>query len=304
MLTYKDDNPLVSIVTLNWNQTAITCEFLESTRQLTYKNFEILVCDMGSDIDPTQKIKEAAYLNTTVLRSETNLGFTGGNNWGMRQANGDFIFIVNNDTEVTPDLLDVLLEPFYQDASIGVTCPKIRFYHQPDVIQYAGFNPIDVYTGRTTAVGTMEQDKGQHNISGYTHGAHGCAMMLKKEVIDRVGMFPEKFFIYYEEWDWSARILKEGYKIFYQSKGLIFHKESITMGKQSAIKVYYHTRNRILYMRRNTNTLQFLLFCMFFTLVSTPKAIVKFSLNNQMAHLKSFLKGVTWNFSKSKYSPV
>ena len=304
MLTYKDDNPLVSIVTLNWNQTAITCEFLESTRQLTYKNFEILVCDMGSDIDPTQKIKEAAYLNTTVLRSETNLGFTGGNNWGMRQANGDFIFIVNNDTEVTPDLLDVLLEPFYQDASIGVTCPKIRFYHQPEVIQYAGFNPIDVYTGRTTAVGTMEQDKGQHNISGYTHGAHGCAMMLKKEVIDRVGMFPEKFFIYYEEWDWSARILKEGYKIFYQSKGLIFHKESITMGKQSAIKVYYHTRNRILYMRRNTNTLQFLLFCMFFTLVSTPKAIVKFSLNNQMAHLKSFLKGVTWNFSKSKYSPV
>lgn len=304
MLTYKDDNPLVSIVTLNWNQTAITCEFLESTRQLTYKNFEILVCDMGSDIDPTQKIEEAAYLNTTVLRSETNLGFTGGNNWGMRQANGDFIFIVNNDTEVTPDLLDVLLEPFYQDASIGVTCPKIRFYHQPEVIQYAGFNPIDVYTGRTTAVGTMEQDKGQHNISGYTHGAHGCAMMLKKEVIDRVGMFPEKFFIYYEEWDWSARILKEGYKIFYQSKGLIFHKESITMGKQSAIKVYYHTRNRILYMRRNTNTLQFLLFCMFFTLVSTPKAIVKFSLNNQMAHLKSFLKGVTWNFSKSKYSPV
>ena len=304
MLTYKDDNPLVSIVTLNWNQTAITCEFLESTRQLTYKNFEILVCDMGSDIDPTQKIKEAAYLNTTVLRSETNLGFTGGNNWGMRQANGDFIFIVNNDTEVTPDLLDVLLEPFYQDASIGVTCPKIRFYHQPEVIQYAGFNPIDVYTGRTTAVGTMEQDKGQHNISGYTHGAHGCAMMLKKEVIDRVGMFPEKFFIYYEEWDWSARILKEGYKIYYQSKGLIFHKESITMGKQSAIKVYYHTRNRILYMRRNTNTLQFLIFCMFFTLVSTPKAIVKFSLNNQMAHLKSFLKGVTWNFSKSKYSPV
>ena len=304
MLTYKDDNPLVSIVTLNWNQTAITCEFLESTRQLTYKNFEILVCDMGSDIDPTQKIKEAAYINTTVLRSETNLGFTGGNNWGMRQANGDFIFIVNNDTEVTPDLLDVLLEPFYQDASIGVTCPKIRFYHQPEVIQYAGFNPIDVYTGRTTAVGTMEQDKGQHNISGYTHGAHGCAMMLKKEVIDRVGMFPEKFFIYYEEWDWSARILKEGYKIFYQSKGLIFHKESITMGKQSAIKVYYHTRNRILYMRRNTNILQFLLFCMFFTLVSTPKAIVKFSLNNQMAHLKSFLKGVTWNFSKSKYSPV
>ena len=304
MLTYKDDNPLISIVTLNWNQTAITCEFLESTRQLTYKNFEILVCDMGSDIDPTQKISEAEYLNTTVLRSETNLGFTGGNNWGMRQASGDFIFIVNNDTEVTPDLLDVLLEPFYQDASIGVTCPKIRFHHHADVIQYAGFNPINLYTGRTSAVGSMEEDKGQHDISGYTHGAHGCAMMLKKEVIKRVGMFPEKFFLYYEEWDWSARIIKKGYNIYYQAKGLIFHKESMTIGKHSAIKVYFHTRNRILYMRRNTNVLQFTLFCMFFLFLSTPKAILKFSLNNQKSHLKFFIKGVTWNFGKSKYSPV
>lgn len=304
MLTYKNDNPLVSIITLNWNQTAVTCEFLESTRQLTYTNFEILVCDMGSDIDPTHLINQAGYPNTKVLRSHTNLGFTGGNNWGMRQASGDFVFIVNNDTEVTPDLLDVLLEPFYEDATVGVTCPKIRFYHQPQIIQYAGFNPIDLYTGRTTAVGTLEEDKGQHNVSGYTHGAHGCAMMLKKEVIEKVGMFPEKFFIYYEEWDWSARILKKGYKIYYQAKGLIFHKESISMGKQSAIKVYYHTRNRILYMRRNTNALQFTLFCVFFILVSTPKAILKFTINKQMAHLKSFIKGVTWNLSKSKYSPV
>jgi GT2 family glycosyltransferase len=304
MVTHKDDNPLVSIITLNWNQTAITCEFLESTRFLNYKNYEILVCDMGSATDPTQQIADAGYPNTKVLRSETNLGFTGGNNWGMRQASGDFIFIVNNDTEVTPHLLDVLLEPFYTDPTIGVTCPKIRFYHQPGIIQYAGFNPIDLYTGRTTAVGTLEEDKGQHDKSGFTHGAHGCAMMLKKEVIDKVGMFPEKFFIYYEEWDWSARIIKAGYKIYYQAKGLIFHKESISMGKQSAIKVYYHTRNRILYMRRNTNTLQFSFFCLFFLFVSTPKAIIKFSLNNQMEHLKSFVKGVTWNLSKSKYSPV
>src|SRR5260370_42714239 len=147
-------NPLISIVTLNWNQTAVTCEFLESTRKLHYKNYEILVCDMGSDIDPTQQINANGYPNTKVLRSQNNLGFTGGNNWGMRQAKGDFIFIVNNDTEVTPELLDVLLEPFFKNPSIGVTCPKIRFYQQPDMIQYASFNPINVHTGRTTAVGS------------------------------------------------------------------------------------------------------------------------------------------------------
>jgi len=304
MAAYKQHNPLVSIVTLNWNQTSTTCEFLESTRTLNYKNYEILVCDMGSAIDPTKQISEGAYPNTAVLRSLTNLGFTGGNNWGMRQAKGDFIFIVNNDTEVTSDLLDLLLEPFYKDSSVGVTCPKIRFHHHPTVIQYAGFNPIDLFTGRTTAVGSREEDRGQHDQSGYTHGAHGCAMMIRKEVINRVGMFPEKFFVYYEEWDWSTRIINAGYKIYYQAAGLIFHKESITMGKNTAQKVYYLTRNRILYMRRNTTAVQFAFFALFFGFISTPNAIIKFLLNKQTAHLVSFLKGVTWNFTTSKYSAV
>ena len=296
--------PLVSIITLTWNQTEVTCAFLESTRKLTYQHYEILVCDMGSKVDPTDYINAQNYPNTKVLRSEKNLGFTGGNNWGIRQAKGDFIFIVNNDTEVTANLLEVLLEPFYTDNSIGVTCPKIRFYHHPEVIQYAGFNPINVYTGRTTSVGNKEVDNGQYDISGYTHGAHGCAMMVKREVIDKIGMFPEKFFIYYEEWDWSARIIKAGYKIYYQAKGLIYHKESITMGKQSAIKVYYHTRNRILYMRRNTNMLQFTAFITFFILFTVPKATLKYAASRQFTHLKSFVKGTLWNLTTSKYSAV
>jgi GT2 family glycosyltransferase len=298
------DNPLISIVTLTWNQTEITCQFLESTRNLTYKNYEILVCDMGSTIDPSSRIEMANYPNTRVLRSEKNLGFTGGNNWGIRQAKGDYIFIVNNDTEVTPDLLDVLLEPFYSDSSIGVTCPKIRFFSQPDTIQYAGFNPINNLTGRTSAVGNKEIDNGQCDVSGYTHGAHGCAMMVSREVIDKVGIFPENFFIYYEEWDWSARILKAGYHIYYQAKGLIYHKESVTMGKQSAIKVYYHTRNRILYMRRNTKWNQFAVFISFFVLFSAPKAVLTYVFKRQFGHLKSFVKGATWNLGASKISAV
>jgi GT2 family glycosyltransferase len=300
----SNDQPLISIVTLTWNQTEVTCQFLESTRHLTYKNYEILVCDMGSEVDPTERINAANYPNTRVLRSEKNLGFTGGNNWGMRQAKGDYIFIVNNDTEVTPELLDVLIQPFFDDPTIGVTCPKIRFYQQPDMIQYAGFNPINVFTGRTTAVGSKEIDKGQCDVSGYTHGAHGCAMLVSREIINKVGMFPENFFIYYEEWDWSARILKAGYHIYYQAKGLIYHKESITMGKQSAIKVYYHTRNRILYMRRNTAWYQFAVFITFFILVAAPKATITYLLKRKFEHLRSFIKGTTWNLTVSKYSPV
>ncbi len=300
----QERHPKISIVTLNWNQTDITCEFLQSTRNLTYPHYEILVCDMGSDIDPTARINAENYPHTRVLRSDTNLGFTGGNNWGMRHADGDFIFIVNNDTEVTPDLLDKLIEPFFKDKSIGVTSPKIRFFHNKNIIQYAGFTAINVFTGRNGAVGSLEPDNGQHDQSGTTYAAHGCAMLVSREVINKVGMFPEKFFIYYEELDWSARILRAGYKIWYAGDALIYHKESITMGKKSAIKVYYHTRNRILYMRRNTNIFQFSVFALFFTFIAAPKSIIYYLYHKQFDHLKSFLKGAFWNLKTSSYSPV
>ncbi len=294
--------PFVSFVTLNWNNTDVTCEFLESTKQLTWENYEILVCDMNSDIDPTERINLKNYPNTRVIRNEKNLGWGPGNNWGMRQAKGDFLFVVNNDTEVTPGLVEALIGPFLQDETIGITCPKIKFFHNPQVIQYAGFNPINNLTGRNTSVGNCEVDKGQHDVSSFTFSAHGCAMMIKKEVIENVGMFPEKFFIYYDEMDLSARVLKAGYKILYEPKGLIFHKESMAMGKKSSIKTYYHTRNRILYMRRNTTSLQFACFISFFLLFSTPKATLKFLIDKKFDHIKSFFKGIVWNFKESKYS--
>ncbi len=306
MKTLITETPFVSIVTLNWNGLDVTCEFLESMRNSTYKNYEVIVVDNGSAIDPTERILAGDYYNTKVCRSPENLGFTGGNNFGMRHASPDydFIFLINNDAEITPDLIEKLLEPFYIDPMIGVVCPKIRFHHNPTIIQYAGFNKMNMLTGKTTAVGSLEVDNGQHDVSGYTHCAHGCAMMVKKEVIEKVGMLAEKYFIYYEESDWSARIIRAGYKIYYQAKGLCFHKESISMGKQSPIKVHFMTRNRILYMRRNANLAQFAVFIGFFSFLTVPKTVLKFIKNKQYGHLKSFIKGITWNLTTSKRSPV
>jgi GT2 family glycosyltransferase len=300
----KDNQPLISIITLNYNQTTVTCQFLESTKKLTYPNFEILVCDMASAIDPRPQIESGDYPNTRVLVSEKNLGFAGGNNWGMRQARGTFFFIVNNDTEVTGDLLDKLLAPFSKDPTIGVTCPKIRYFSPSNVIQYAGFNPMNSYTGRTTAIGEKDLDNGQYDKSGPTHGAHGCAMLVSRAVTERTGMFPERFFLYYEEWDWSARILKAGYTIWYSADALIYHKESMSVGKNNPMKVYYHTRNRILYMRRNTNSGQLIVFTLFFIFFSVPKSIVTFIINRQFVQLKYFFKGIIWNSYSSSYSKI
>lgn len=296
--------PLVSIVVLNCNQTDITCEFLESTRKLIYPNYELLICDMGSDVDPTEQINSRTYPYTRVVRSDVNLGCAGGRNWGVRHAKGEYVFLVDNDTNVTPDLIDVLIEPFLHDPAIAVTCPKIRFYHNPEIIQYAGFNPINPFTGRNSAVGSNQADKGQHDQPNYTFSSHGCASMIKKAVFDKAGYFPEKFFFYYEEMDWSARVKKAGYKIFFQPKGLIFHRQSMTLGLKSPKKLYYLTRNRILYMRRNTSGFQFLIFSCFFTFVSLPKGIFSHLLKGQFKHLNSFLKGVFWNLTTSKHSVV
>lgn len=299
-----NNQPFISIITLNYNQTDVTCDFLASTSKLKYRNFEILVCDMGSVADPSEKILGGNYPQTKLLLAHANLGFAGGNNWGMRQAKGDYMFIVNNDTEVTDALLDELLKPFSEDETIGVTCPKIMYFDQPNIIQYAGFNPMSPYTGRTTSVGTHEEDKGQHDTPGPTYGAHGCAMLVKKEVIDKVGMFPEKFFLYYEEWDWSARIIKGGYKIWYTPQAVIYHKESLSVGKSNPMKVYYHTRNRILYMRRNAGFFPLLVFLAYFCLFALPKNTLQYLVKKQFTHLKFFWKGAVYNLYKSSYSPV
>jgi GT2 family glycosyltransferase len=301
----KEKYPLISIVTLNWNRADVTCEFLESTRKLTYPNYEIVVCDMNSEEDPI-KIEQGNYPYTRLLRSDKNLGFPAGNNWGIRQVTGDYIFIVNNDTEVTPDLLERLLEPFRQDDSIGVTCPKIRYFYSENsnVIQYAGYNPMNFFTGKSTSVGYGEQDRGQFDHSGPTNGAHGCAMMVSRKVIEKTGMFPESFFLYYEEWDWSTRIRVAGFKIWYEGKALILHKESVSVGKMSPLKIYYMTRNRILFMRRNCNPLQLATFFLFFTFFTLPKSVIVYTLRKKNDLRRSFLKGVFDNLKVSSHSPV
>jgi len=296
-----ESKPFVSIIILNFNQLGVTCEFLESTKKLTYSNYEIIMVDNASKENPTEIIK-TKYPDVKLIVSDRNLGFTGGNNLGIKAAKGDYYFIVNNDTEVTADLLERVIETFDLDKDIGVVSPKIKYYSNPDTIQYAGFSEVNPFTGRGKTYGGKKFDNGDFDTPGYTAYAHGAAMMVKREVVEKVGMLPDLFFIYYEELDWSAHIRRAGYKIYYQPKGLIFHKESITMGKESAMKAYYHTRNRILFMRRNTKTYQFPVFVLFLSFVIIPRSILKYLFNGQFTHLKMFAKGVLWNLYSPKYS--
>lgn len=287
-------NPLVSVITLNYNQISVTCEFLESLKKVSYDPLEVIVVDNASREDPTEAITNA-YPEVRLIRSDRNLGFAGGNNRGIEACHGDYVFIVNNDTEVTENIIEKLLEPFQKDPLVGVVSPKIYYFHHPNVIQYAGFRRVNPFTGRNSAVGNKEEDRGQYDQPGYTPYAHGAAMMVSREVIRKVGMLPDIFFLYYEELDWSVQIVSAGYKIFYQPEAGLYHKESVTTGKESTIKTYYQNRNRILFMRRNATPLQMFVFTLFLICFTIPRAFLKYLLKLQFKHMRAFASALSWH---------
>ncbi|MEN7550718.1 glycosyltransferase family 2 protein [Rapidithrix thailandica] len=286
--------PLVSIITVNYNQPEVTCEFLASLDKSRFRNFEVIVVDNGSRLDPTAMIHQR-FPEVTVIRSDDNLGFAGGNNLGLEKARGEYIFMVNNDTEITESLLDRLLEAFQSEKKVGMVSPKIKYFHHPDTIQYAGFTSMNACTGQAFPIGKMEKDHGQYNQKRPTYSAHGAAMMLSRKVIDEVGKMPEVYFLYYEEWDWSTQIRKAGYKILFEGNAEIFHKESLSVGKMSTLKTYYHIRNRILYMRRNVQAWQLAVFTFFLLFAIAPKALVQYICKFQPDHVSAFLRGIYWN---------
>jgi GT2 family glycosyltransferase len=293
------DTPLISIIALNWNTTDITCDFLYSIGERnSYKNIEVIIVDNASREDPTAAFL-AAYPEVKVIRNSRNLGFSAGNNVGIRAAKGEYLFIVNNDTEFTAGLLEGLLKTFETNPDAGMVSPKFHYFYSKGTIEYAGYEAVNPFTGRNGMIGCREKDRGQYNEVRETHYVHGGAMMVPRRVIEEVGVMPEQYFLYYEEFDWSEQVKRKGYKIYYQPGALIYHKESMTTGKSSPLKTFYLTRNRILFMRRNASRSAFLVFVSYFVCFTIPKNSVGYLVKGQRDHLRSFWKGILWQFNRT-----
>ena len=286
--------PLVSIISINYNQLGVTCELLASLRQLTYSNYEIIVVDNASPTESPTPIT-AQFPEVILIRSAHNLGFAGGNNLGVAAAKGKYILFLNNDTEVAPGFLEPLVALFETNPRVGIASPKIIFYHTDNLIQYAGCEGISPWTGRGGTIGSHEKDEGQHNGSFATSLAHGAAMMLPMAVIRQVGLMPEMYFLYYEEHDWCQMVLRAGYECHYVGTATVFHKESVSVGKSSVLKTHYMYRNRLLFMRRNVRGWQFWSGVLFFLLVAVPKHTLAFFLTKQPGHQRAMWSGLRWH---------
>ena len=279
----------LSIITINYNGVKDTCALIES---IPFNDkMEVIVVDNASDHQEPEQIS-SKYPYVKVIKSDKNLGFAGGNNLGIKASKGKYLFLINNDTYFKDFNIHSLIDRLNSDPNIGIVCPKIRFAWPPQPIQFAGYTPLSKITIRNQAIGFGEEDYGQYETAHPTPYAHGAAMLIKRVAIDKVGLMPECYFLYYEELDWSMMFTRAGYQIWYEPKCTIFHKESQSTGQNSPLRTYYITRNRLRLVKRNCQGVpKWLSYCYLIGIVG-GRDILHYLLSGRFQHLKATLSGI------------
>lgn len=283
------NNPKVTIIILTWNGARHIFDCLESVQKSTYQNYEIIVVDNGSK-DGTPDLIKNNFLNVKLILNKKNLGFTGGNNIGIKQAKGEILFLLNDDTKIHPNLIEVLVKELKSSSKIGIVGPKIYFMDEPKKIWFAG-GRIDWFKGKTFHLGKNLTDKELINDSKKeVDFITGCALMIKKEVVDRIGLFDDKFFAYYEDADLCQRAKKIGYQIIYVPFGGVWHVKSATasnvfmddiqgkyfkmLGRYLKFSIFLkwkNYRNRFVFFMRYAKFIYKITFLIKFIFVFTPK---------------------------------
>lgn len=285
-----DHKPLISLITVDYNGLELTCALLESLKRNVPDGIEIIVVDNGSENDDAAEIRKR-YPYVHAIRSTRNLGFAGGNNLGAKAASGEYLFFINNDTEILDGNIGALLEAFDRNPEAGVVCPKIRFWDGERRIQFAGYTPMKGIAMKNDLIGFNRIDDGSFDTPAESPFAHGAAMMVSRMAFEDVGPMPECYFLYFEELDWSLMFTRKGWKILYEPAFTVYHKESATTGRESPLRSYYMQRNRQLFARRNYSGAMQLMVILYARYLSGGKRILKALKDGRPDLAKAVLKG-------------
>lgn len=244
-------NNKVAIILINYNGLEDTLECIKSIELSNYKNYKVIVVDNNSKKDEGKIIKENCK-QVKVINSKDNLGFSGGNNLGIKYAidnHFDKILLLNNDTIIDSDMIENLLK--YSNAST-IVAPKMYYYSDKNVIWYGG-GYISKLTGNAYHYQMNCEDQNDKDIKECTF-ATGCCMMIDSKIIQKYGYLSEEYFMYCEDTDYCLRLLKNNINIIYNPKAVLWHKISkSTGGKLSPFSAYYMTRNRLIYIKKFKN---------------------------------------------------
>ena len=291
------DLPLVYIIILNWNGWKDTIECVDSCLQLRYPAFRILVVDNASS-DGSETILRAQFPHIELMQTGANLGYAGGNNVGISHAlaNGaDYLWLLNNDTKVDPGALDEMVRVAIDDATVAMVGPKILLHSRPQYLNCVG-STINLLTGQPRLIGLGEKDDGRFDGNKEMDSLSGCSLLVSKEIVEKVGLMDERFFLYYEETDWILRAKRAGYRMMYVSQAKIWHKVSASIGgHQSPLMLYYMTRNNPLLMRRNAGDAAFACYLLIYLCLVIPKKMINVLIFNKVKRyqkMTALLKGV------------
>ena len=242
-------NPQIGIVLINWNRFALVAACIDSIRRSGYDRTRIVVVDNGSADDSPAWLR-AAYPEIEVIENGQNLGFAGANNVGMRwllTAGVDCVLLLDDDTEISPAMLHELVAVLFTDEGIGVVGPKIYYFDDAERIWFSG-GAVD-RLGQADHPGADALDQDVTTLATDVDYITGCALMVKRSVIERVGLLEERFFAYYEETEFCARIRAHGFRVTLVPSATMWHKVRPGDRPSSPVYLYLMTRNRLLYLR-------------------------------------------------------
>ncbi len=243
--------PLVVTVIVNTNRRNDTLACLASLRQSIYRNHIALVLDNASSDGSVQAI-HSQFPEVRVIELEENRGYAGNNNVGIQNAlalQADWVFVLNEDTILDPECIDRLVQVGEADSRIGIVGPMVYHYDEPNVIQSAG-GIIDRYWA-ASHIAQNEADRGQFTQPRPVDWISGCAILVRRAVIERIGLLDERFFIYWEETEWCLRAKEAGWHVVHVPKAKIWHKGVQRDYRPGPSVTYYSTRNRFLLLAKH-----------------------------------------------------
>ena len=316
----------VFIIIVNFNGWPDTLECLASLEKIDYQNFEVILIDNGSKGNfqfptlPTGRQVSNFQLKINFIQNKENLGFAAGNNQGIKIAleqNADYVLFLNNDTAVEPDFLKKLVEMAEKDKKTGIAGPMIYYYDDRQLaigdrrIQFAGGkinwlktkgkHQIDYRLPTTDyRLQPKKPGGGRWTVDGgyQTDYITGCCLLIKREVIEKIGLLSEDYFLYYEDADWCLRAKKAGFECVLAREAKIYHKQSASTGEFSYPYIYYHSRNGLLCGWKNGPKI----FVLIQSIWIFFKQAVKMAVGCRRAWARPVMKGVVdfWRGKRGK----
>ena len=292
----RNNSPLISIILVNWNGRKWLPDCLESIFLQTYSNFEVILVDNASEDDSVEFVR-TNYPGAIILKNNENAGFAGGNNRGYEAAKGEYLFLLNTDTRLESDSLEKTLKAFDLYPNAGTVQPKLVMMNNPEILDACG----SYWTDTTILHHYGMHKKSNHkayNSPIFVFSNKGAAMLIRKQVIDSIGLFDDDYWCYYEETDLCHRIWISGYECLYYPDAVIHHAVGSTAKLFPNAFINYHSfKNKLNSFLKNFE-LKTLIRVLPVHFIAVIMLCIVWLFKGKIEHSTAMMKSVMWNLTR------